>query len=68
MNPLVPPLFTFAGEAFDNDFDINLLSEYLFEDEKQGVPSKGNLQQNPFGDSEFSSFMSGGDEGRKFSL
>ncbi len=30
----VHPLFTYAGDAFDNDFDIGILSEYLFEDER----------------------------------
>ena len=29
------PLFTFAGDAFDTDFDIGLLSEYLLDDERE---------------------------------
>ncbi len=28
-----PPLFTCSGDIFDNDFDIGLLSEYLFDEE-----------------------------------
>ena len=59
---MIPPLFTFSGDAFDNDFDIGLLSEYLFDEDKQGMSGRNALLTNPF-IGEFSSFLNEGDEG-----
>lgn len=41
------PLFKYAGDSnFDQDFDIGLLSEYLFEDEKYMPQSKQGQNNN----------------------
>ena len=39
----MPPLFTYAGDNFEKDFDIGLLSEYLFDG---SGPAQLNKQQS----------------------
>ena len=56
-NAAMPPLFSYAGDNFDQDFDIGLLSEYLFDSNppqqsKQGQASSGEN----YGNSDYMNF------------
>lgn len=50
-----PPMFSYSSDAFDNDFDIGLLSEYLLDEEN---PPQGhhNDRKQSFSKTDFSSF------------
>lgn len=59
-----PPVFSYSSDAFDNDFDIGLLSEYLLDDDMSHPLPHGNGRKHSFSKSDFSSFPN--DEGNLF--
>jgi hypothetical protein len=56
MNSYAPPMFSYSSDAFDNDFDIGLLSEYLLEDEENQIDGNPTGRKHSFSKSDFSTF------------
>lgn len=50
-----PPMFSYSSDAFDNDFDIGLLSEYLLDEENLSLENPPGRKQS-FSRSDFSTF------------